>query len=42
MTPHLYRAERDGLARAEAMTALAVELHAELRVFTREEAQGAA
>ncbi len=42
MTPHLYRAERDGLARAEAMTALAVELHAELRVFTREEAQGVA
>ena len=39
MTPHLYRAERDGLARAEAMTALEVELHAELRVFSLEGAQ---
>jgi len=39
MTPHLYRAERDGLARAEAMTALEVELHAELRVFSLEGVQ---
>ncbi|WP_158772430.1 putative RNA methyltransferase [Cobetia sp. L2A1] len=39
MTPHLYRAEREGLARAEALSELEVELHAELRVFTSAIAQ---
>lgn len=39
MTPHLYRAEREGLARAEALDVLDVELHGELRVFGLEDAQ---